>query len=143
MSNNSIDEFFSRVPGSKTDLKSMENFISNQGDFTQIKNIDVILRSLMNLIMTVKGTYLFDPEYGTNIVKYIFEPVDEITKDSILQDISASVSRYEGRSSSTFDIKFLKGDIKGFVLDVNVSYQGEKKEISIRVDESLLKSIGV
>lgn len=140
---NSISEFFTRIPGQKSDIRSLDNYLNKQGDFAEIKNVDVMLRSIMNLLMTIKGTYIFDPEFGCNIVKYIFEPADEITRESILQDVAANLARYEDRGDNTYNIKFLSGNLKGFVLNISVSYQDEKKEISIRIDESLLKSMEI
>lgn len=49
---------------------------------------------LMHVIFTPKGQKLRDPEFGTNLVKYIFEQGDGFTFESVRDEVSVVVSRY-------------------------------------------------
>ena len=49
---------------------------------------------LMHVIFTPKGQKLRDPEFGTNLVKYIFEQGDGFTFESVKDEVSVVVSRY-------------------------------------------------
>jgi len=53
--------------------------ISSSGDFRKVRDIDVILTSWTNILLTPRGTYIFDPEYGSNLHLILFDPVDDIT----------------------------------------------------------------
>ena len=48
----------------------------------------------MHVIFTPKGQKLRDPEFGTNLVKYIFEQGDGFTFESVKDEVSVVVSRY-------------------------------------------------
>ena len=137
---NSIQGFFNSVPGEKDEIKDVDIYISNRGDLQEIKGIDVIIRSILNILFTVKGSYIMDPEYGCGLHKYIFEPCDDVTLESIQNEISMALLRYEGRAKVNSGIAFLQ-DGKGFVINLTVDYRGETKKTSLMIDESLLKNV--
>jgi|ERR1035437_5310820 phage baseplate assembly protein W len=49
---------------------------------------------LLLLMLTQKGERYYEPEYGTNLLKYVFEPNDNLTADDVEQDIKRIVSLY-------------------------------------------------
>lgn len=55
---------------------------------------DAIKADLMHLILTQKGTRYYLPNFGTNLLKFIFEPNDNITLGDIKQEIKDVVTRY-------------------------------------------------
>ena len=57
-------------------------------------NKDKIKSMLMHIIFTPKGQKLRDPEFGTDLIKYIFEPSDDISWDGIKSEVSNIVSKY-------------------------------------------------
>ena len=69
---------------------------SNVGDFVKLSVTDdeAIRADLMHLILTQKGTRFYLPEFGTNLLKFIFEPNDGITLAGIKQEIRDVVTRY-------------------------------------------------
>jgi len=46
------------------------------------------------LILTRKGQRLYNPDFGTNLLQFIFEPNDDLTFSSIKQEITDVVKRY-------------------------------------------------
>ena len=62
---------------------------SSEGFFLGLNKIpDSEVRSnLIHLILTLKGTRYFLPDFGTNLMRYIFEPMDSATKTSIDNEI--------------------------------------------------------
>ncbi len=48
----------------------------------------------MHLLLTRKGERLYLPDFGTDLLKYIFELNDETTKGNIKKDINATVRKY-------------------------------------------------
>ena len=48
----------------------------------------------MHLIFTPKGQRLRNPEFGTNLIQYIFNPNDSQTWDDIVYEIKSKVKQY-------------------------------------------------
>jgi phage baseplate assembly protein W len=70
-----------------------ESRIGKYLSLTQTKDSE-IRSSLMNLILTRKGSRYYLPNFGTRLYEYIFEPLDVPTFDSIESDIRQSVETY-------------------------------------------------
>jgi|TARA_Y100001938_G_C7990200_1_gene379082 phage baseplate assembly protein W len=69
---------------------------SSEGFFLGLnKTPDSEVRSnLIHLILTLKGTRYFLPDFGTNLMRYIFEPMDAATKTSIDTEIREAVDKF-------------------------------------------------
>jgi len=69
---------------------------SNRGDFILLNNDDnkAIKSDLMHLILTRKGERLYLPDFGTNLLKFIYEPNDSITQNDIKNEITDTVKKY-------------------------------------------------
>jgi phage baseplate assembly protein W len=50
--------------------------------------------NLVHLILTIKGSRYFLPDFGTNLMRLIFEPLDSGTKASIDREIRESVEEF-------------------------------------------------
>ena len=55
---------------------------------------DAIKSDLMHLILTTKGQRFYLPDFGTNLMKHIFEPLDSATKTSIDLEIREAVKQF-------------------------------------------------
>jgi phage baseplate assembly protein W len=69
---------------------------SVKGFFLDLNNNDsaAIKADLMHLILTRKGERLYLPDFGTDLLKYIFNPNDSKTQSEIKQEISQVVKKY-------------------------------------------------
>jgi phage baseplate assembly protein W len=134
-----IEKFFQTIPGRKSVIKDIDATLGSQGDFNEISDINVLIRSIGNLLLTSRGTYIGDPEYGCNLYKYIYEPADNITMQDIYMELERSIKRYETRGDISYNVIFFSNK-KGFIVNLYISYYGEKKKISVKIDESLLSS---
>ncbi|RLA59298.1 MAG: hypothetical protein DRQ78_10785 [Epsilonproteobacteria bacterium] len=117
--------------------------ISSVGDFKKVHDIDVILTSWTNILLTPKGTYIFDPEYGSNLHLILFDPVDDTTVERIKTEIEDSLMTYDDRARiETINIQ-LSPDSKRVQVDMLVFYEGEKKELSLTFSEdSFIQQVG-
>lgn len=68
-------------------------------DISPIYDEDVIRTSLFNLFNTSKGQRFLFPEYGVDIRKYLFMPLDEATARMLGDDIRLAITRFEKRVS--------------------------------------------
>jgi len=55
---------------------------------------DAYASNLLLLLLTEKGERYYNPEYGTNLLKFIFEPNDELTASLVEEDIKQTVSTF-------------------------------------------------
>lgn len=49
---------------------------------------------VMHIVFTPKGQRIRKPEFGTNLIKYIFEPNEQVTWEAVKSEISDSVKRW-------------------------------------------------
>ena len=75
------------------------SFQSNplNNDLIAMKNVNAITRSIRNIILTTPGEKFFDPDFGSNVSKLLFENVDDITASQIQEEIEFSINNYEPR----------------------------------------------
>lgn len=55
---------------------------------------DAFSSDLLLLLLTQKGERYYEPNYGTNLLKYIFEPNDTLTATDVEEEIKNTVSLY-------------------------------------------------
>jgi len=134
---NLLDRFKKTIIGSKGTIADFTSAIISSGDFNRITDIQVILNSWSNILLTPTKTYDHDPEYGSNLYKMIFEPCDDQTKNKIKNEIYNKLSKYDDRASiQEMKINYLTNK-KGFVVDIIANYKGQKSEVRIVIDESI------
>ena len=51
-----------------------------------LTNVDLVKRDILNQFATPIGSRLMLPTFGTHIYEMLFDPFDEITKNSIIED---------------------------------------------------------
>lgn len=105
-----------------TDDKTTNSFLS-----TNIVTKDSYVSNLLLLLLTQKFERYYQPDYGTNLLKFIFEPNDSITASDVESDIKETVSKYISEikiTSVTFN--WLTDDdgnsISDNQLNVNISF---------------------
>lgn len=59
-----------------------------------IQDSDVVKSNLIYLLTTQKGERRYKPDFGTNILKYLFEPATDSTADKIKGEITDAVVKY-------------------------------------------------
>lgn len=69
---------------------------SVKGFFLDLTETDerAIKADLMHLLLTRKGERYYMPDFGTNLLQYIFEPNDNQTLGDIKQDLTETVKKY-------------------------------------------------
>lgn len=94
------------------------NPLSN--DLIALKNENAIARSVRNIIFTVPGEKMFNPDFGTNITDSLFELLDETSAAAIKDQIMYSLETYEQRIRLIDVIVSPDFDNNGY--DVEISY---------------------
>lgn len=66
-------------------------------ELSRLTNDQAVKRSLKNIILTNKTERLFNPGFGGNIHRLLFEPMNEHTSESIKHAINDVILEYEPR----------------------------------------------
>ena len=103
---NSLQKFQQTSVGSKGRIIDYAAKISPSGDLQKLTDLQVILTSWNNILTTPLRSYTFDPAYGSNLYKYVFDPADETTSQKIEDEV-----RYRLNS---FDLD-MKGTRQGYI----------------------------
>ena len=68
-------------------------------DVVVSKDASAIKQAIVNLLMTNKGERLMNPNYGSDIRRYLFEPLDYGTANQITGNIKSTIDTFEPRIS--------------------------------------------
>ena len=66
-------------------------------DLIALKNANAIARSIKNIVFTLPGEMWFDENFGSRITASLFENINDITANIIVDEITESITRYEPR----------------------------------------------
>lgn len=91
-----------------------------------------IKSQVLHVIFTPKGQRLRDPDFGTDIIKYIFSPSDNLTLNGLKNEISKQITKYVPFVEFR-DITIYKDDEENGNIIVIVEYgitKGNKTEIT-------------
>lgn len=67
------------------------------GDIVPAKEEAAVKSALINLLRSPVGNRPFDPDYGVNLNKFLFEPADALTENEINEDIAYAIKTFEPR----------------------------------------------
>jgi len=96
---------------------------SNKGFFLDLNSDDnaAIKADLMHLILTRKGQRLYNPDFGTDLLRFIFEPNDDLTLQSVKQEITNVVKKYLPKLQIT-DISVVESEESEFAAVITINY---------------------
>ena len=89
---------------------------------------DSIKSKILHIIFTQKGHRLRNPEFGTNLIKYIFEPSVDMTFEGIKEEITTSIRKWVPNVEFT-DINILDDENSEYGKIVMVHYNVIKGKI--------------
>jgi phage baseplate assembly protein W len=138
---NLLDRFNKQVVGSGDRIFDFIPQIIAKGDFKRIEDLNVIISSWNNILLTPRGTYLFDPEYGSDLYKLLFEPLDDTTVERIKIEVQDRLSTYDDRAIiQSVNVSIAGPARKTFTVDVSVIYKGNKGVLTLSFDDTTLKN---
>ena len=66
-------------------------------DLIALKNANAIARSVKNIVFTLPGEKFFNQDFGSRITASLFENINDITANIIVDEITESIVQYEPR----------------------------------------------
>jgi phage baseplate assembly protein W len=73
---------------------SLRNNVSQGAYFTGESGVALIRNNLRQLLLCNKGERVMLPDYGLNLERYLFEPLDQTTFYLVKQDILQTLNKY-------------------------------------------------
>lgn len=111
---------------------------SSNGDFEKQTGINVLIMSLRNILQIPRGTYPFDPDRGSLLHEYVWEPFTEDTEVEIEEEIEARILELDPRIVlENLELIKLK-NFKGFRVELQISLEGEVEKTSIDISDRYL-----
>ena len=90
-------------------------------DIVALKNQNAIARSIRNIVLTSPGEKIFNPRFGSEVSRLLFENIDEITAIAIQDEIETSITNFEPRVSLTSVIT--RPNFDNYSYDVIITYR--------------------
>ena len=66
-------------------------------DLIALKNETAIARSVRNIVMTIPGERFFQPNFGSEVNRVLFNNIDDLSASMIEDQIKQSIENYESR----------------------------------------------
>lgn len=137
---NALDRFKNVSVGSAGRILDYKSKLNASGDFQKLFDMDAILNSWYNILVTQKGTMDHDPLFGSNLYKYVFEQCDETSQEGIKTEIIYSLSTYDDRAK-IYDVEVIfYSNKKGFTVNIIAEYAGRKSNMKLSIDETTINN---
>ncbi len=72
-------------------------FLKDKGSIEMVSDVNDIVQSMKIILSTRKGERLTNPHFGCAMHDYLFEPINEVTKNMISDAIQNALIEYEPR----------------------------------------------
>ena len=82
---------------------------------------DKVKSQLMHIVFTPKGQRIRNPEFGTDLIKFIFDQNDGTTWEAVKMEVSESVTRWSNNLSLR-DIQVVKSEEDESQIFVRLDY---------------------
>ena len=121
----------------KVETTTKHSFVDVQLDFDNPVQRDIktdvneaaISNSLVNLFNTIPGQNLLNPEYGLNLMQYVFPPANDTTARLIAKTIMDNLSIFEPRVSVQSININVRPDEQTFVVTLSIIIPALNKQI--------------
>jgi phage baseplate assembly protein W len=96
---------------------------SPQGFFLDLNatSSDAIKSDIAHLILTQKGERLYNPDFGTNLLKYVFNQNDTYSESDIKDEITQALANYLPNVKVN-SITFTPSPNQGHLLTIIINY---------------------
>ena len=106
--------------------------ISKQDGFFVDLNSDLkdkVASEIAHVILTQKGTRLKMPDFGTDLIKYIFEPSDTLEWNTVESEIRRAVGQYVSNATiQSVEVKRDESEDHSVYLDIMYAIKKGNKE---------------
>jgi phage baseplate assembly protein W len=101
-----------------SDFLTNFNAHPNTGALLKRSDEEAVKRSIRNLLLTDVGERFFQPNFGSNVRRYLFENASDVTKNSLRESIVNAINNYEPRANIIDVIVTLSNDEHSYMVDI-------------------------
>lgn len=83
-----------------------------------VEDLESVYQSIGNILMTPKGTRLFNPEFGSDVEALLFEPMDELTAIKLYDTAIFSIEKWDTRVKIDYGSSTITPDYPNRCYDV-------------------------
>lgn len=80
------------------DVSMTATTINNKLAIGKNSDVSAVKNSIRNIFTWIKGERILDPEFGTEISKLLYEPINTYNNEKIVSEIKSAVAKYEPRA---------------------------------------------
>lgn len=106
-------------------------------DFKCVTGKYCVVDHILKELLTPRRTYVFDPEYGSDIHKYVFDHIHENTVADIISEIKRIVDKYSSIVSYEITYEYSLED-KTVYIETELVVSNEKYRISMNIGKDML-----
>lgn len=102
------------------------------GDLVTVQDAKAVRRSILNLLSTIYGERLFQPNIGCSLRSLLFEPIDPVTTFEIKDRIIRTLRNHEPRIGSLRVDVASNPDQNSYIVNIEfgVRASGDKEKIT-------------
>jgi phage baseplate assembly protein W len=104
----------------------------------KIYDVEAVLQSLDTLINTTPGERLFLPDFGIDLEKFLFEPMDWKTKSEMFDEIFRKVGKYEPRAEINTRLSGIEEDPINHTISIDLVFSIKGKRYQEYVYQTVL-----
>jgi len=135
------ERFHKKVVGNQKKDLDYKPKITSTGDFERVENINTVLNSWNTILNIPRETYDHDPQFGSYLYKFIFDPADNKTVIKIKNEIERCLAEFDNRAKIlNIDVKFLS-NLKGFNIDILVEYKDKQATLKTTISENTVINV--
>lgn len=134
---NLLDRFKKVNIGSFTKDNNYDDKLLPSSELERHEGISAIIQSWRNILRTPERTADHDPNYGSKLSQFIFEPNDPITREQIEDEVRNKLMTYDDRGKIGQINIYPHKNRKGYTVDIVVRYKGEETNLTIPIDTTL------
>lgn len=87
-----------------------------------VEDVASIYQSINNILNTIPGERLFNPEFGVDLASWLFDLMNEANAFSILSEITGAINRWEPRVIVDFGQSNIIPNYDKNMYDINIVF---------------------
>jgi phage baseplate assembly protein W len=108
--------------------------LAHNGDVNVVENLVAVKQSIMTIFNTPKGSRLFEPDFGMDVRRYLFEPLDGRSSSDLKEEVSTSINRFEPRVTVLGITIGELSDVNGYSIEVRYRFNEVNATDSVTVN---------
>lgn len=106
-------------------LKNVIAKKNNLGNMEEKSGPDAIINNIFNILKTSKRSLPWEPSFGSDLFKYLFEPLDDVLVETVERQLTIDIQAWEDRYDD-FSISIEKNDEqKILTIEISLSFKGQ------------------